>query len=47
MRFVDLPRPLLRVVRSHERLYYVLWQVVAGLEASGSTVASDSIWCTT
>jgi len=34
LRFVDLPRPLLRVVRSHERLYYVLWQVVAGVEAS-------------
>ena len=31
--FVDLPRPLLRVVQKHDRLYYVLWQVVAGRAA--------------
>ena len=31
--FVDVPGPLLRVVQSHERLYYVLWQLVAGTTA--------------
>lgn len=31
--FVDLPSPVLRLVRSHDRLYYVLWQLAAGVTA--------------
>ncbi len=33
LEFVDLPHPILRLVRGHERLYYTLWQFTVALAA--------------